>query len=374
MRTVSRIAVTRCLNYESAAVHSAVSGAIGLLGGIDKFVRPSSRVLVKPNLLMAVAPDSGIVTHPEVVRSVVRQLKGIKCRVFLGDGPSIWGKQAQNTDRVYETTGMKRLAEEENIELVRFDKQRMFGQLALTEWLCECDFLVNIPKFKTHTLMLLSGGIKNLFGLVSEQHKSELHRRYLQQKEFAGVLADIYAVAKPALTVIDGITAIEGDGPGTSGSVRRQGVILAGVDCVALDSALAFIMGVKPEKVFTNLAASRRGLGTCDLSAVEVLGQPLASVSGRPFDLPVTSFAARIPLFLLEPLRILMRFKPQVRTRVCSACGRCQQICPVKAISLKGKYASVDYSRCISCFCCQETCPNRAIRIKKNLFARLAGL
>jgi len=366
--------LVKCADYESAAVSAAVSGALGFLGGIENFIPPGSRVLVKPNLLMAVPASSGIVTHPEVVRAVIRQLKKINCRVLLGDGPSVWGGEAGNTERVYEATGMKLLAEQENVELARFTRNRMRGGIPLSVLLDECDALVNVPKFKTHTLMFLSGGVKNLYGLVSGPYKTELHRRYFRQEEFAGILADIYAAARPALTVIDGITAMEGDGPGTGGRLRQQGIILAGKDCVALDSALAFIMGVKPEKILTNRIAARRGLGVCDLSAIEILGEPLESARGSAFRQPATSITASIPDILLEPLKKLLRFRPGINRAACARCGKCVEICPVKAVQFFEGYPRVDDSKCISCFCCHETCPARAIKIRKSLLARMAGL
>lgn len=366
--------MVKCSDYESAAVSAAVAKALGSLGGIEDFIVPGSRVLVKPNLLMAVPASSGIVTHPEVVRAVIRQLKNINCRVLLGDGPSVWGGEARNTERVYEATGMKLLAEQEKVELVRFSKHRMRGGIPLSALLDECDALVNVPKFKTHTLMFLSGGVKNLYGLVSGPYKTELHRRYFRQEEFAGILADIYAEVKPALTVIDGITAMEGDGPGTGGKLRRQGIILAGKDCVALDSALAFIMGVKPEKILTNRAAARKGLGVCDLRAIEVMGETLGSARGAAFRPPATSITAAIPDLLLKPLKKLMRFRPVINRNYCARCGKCAEICPVKAVKFIDSYPRVDDSRCISCFCCHETCPARAITIRKSLLARMAGL
>ncbi len=370
----SRIALVRCADYKSAEVAEALEKALSLLGGIGDFITPGSRVLVKPNLLMAVPASSGIVTHPEVVRAVIRQLKKINCRVLLGDGPSVWGREDRNVERVYEATGMRLLAEQENVELVRFGKHRVRKGVPLSVLLDECDALVNVPKFKTHTLMFLSGGVKNLYGLVSGPYKTELHRRYFRPGQFAEVLADIYGSVKPALTVIDGIVAMEGDGPGTGGRLRSQGVLLAGRDCVALDSALAFMAGVKPESVLSNRAAARKGLGNCDLSAIEVMGEPLETARGAAFRPPSTSITASIPGFLLAPLKKLMRFKPRIDRSLCARCGKCVEICPVKAVCFIDGYPRVDESKCISCFCCHETCPARAIKIAKSWLARLAGL
>ena len=88
----TKVSVVKCKDYDPDMVYSSVSKAVELIGGISDFVKPGSRVLVKPNLLTATFPESGIDTHPEVVRSVIKLLKGINCKIFLGDGPSVWGE------------------------------------------------------------------------------------------------------------------------------------------------------------------------------------------------------------------------------------------------------------------------------------------
>lgn len=199
----SKISIVRCNSYEQTLVCEKVREAIELIGGIASFIKPESRVLIKPNLLMAKEPAFGIDTHPEVVRAVVKILKDINCKIFIGDGPSVWGNQAENVDTVYERSGIKKVSEEEGVELVKFEHKRWRGKFPLTTWLDNCDYLVNIPKFKTHDLTLLTGAIKNLFGLVWGTYKTELHKNYFNLNDFAKILVDIYEEAKPALTVLD---------------------------------------------------------------------------------------------------------------------------------------------------------------------------
>jgi len=370
----TKVSIVRCDSYTSSLVFEAVKKSIDMLAGIDAFVKPGTRVLVKPNLLMAKEPEFGITTHPEVVRAVIKLLKEINCKIFLGDGPSVWGAQSENVDEVYERTGIKRISEEEGVELVRFDKKRWREKFPLTTWLDNCDYFISVPKFKTHELTTLTGAIKNLFGLVSDTYKTELHRKYFNASDFSNILVDVYEEAQPALTVIDGIIAMEGDGPATSGKLYEAGLILSGSDCVALDSILALIMGLQPSDVLTTKEAAGRGLGIADIKSIQVLGEPLENVMEKHFELPQASLRRRLPRPITDIVRQLIRFYPKIEHAKCIRCGLCIKACPKKVMSMKNNRINIDYSGCISCFCCQEICPASAIKVKKSLFAKLIGL
>jgi uncharacterized protein (DUF362 family)/Pyruvate/2-oxoacid:ferredoxin oxidoreductase delta subunit len=323
---------------------------------------------------MAKEPESGIDTHPEVVRAVIKILKEINCKIFVGDGPSVWGNQIQNVEEVYRRSGIKNVCEEEMVTLVKFDKNRWRGIFPLSTWLDNCDYLVNLPKFKTHDLTILTGAIKNLFGLVSGTYKTELHKHYFKAEDFSCVLVDIYEMARPALTIIDGIVAMEGEGPGTSGKLRNTGLLLASSDGVALDSILALIMGLEPQDILTTKEAVKRGLGIADINRIDILGEKLEAVIGEPFQLPAISLKTKIPRPIIELAKNLIRFYPKIEYNHCTLCGACIQICPQKVIRMQNKCVVIDYSGCISCFCCQEVCPSAAIKIKKSIVAKLIGL
>lgn len=370
----SKVSIVRCTNYDAALVSQAVKEAVDLIGGITNFIRPQSRVLVKPNLLMAKGPEAGITTHPEVVRGVVKLLKGIGCRIFLGDGPCAWGTQIEDVDEVYEQTGMKALSEEEGVELVKFGQRRWHEKFPLTGWLDHCDYLVSVPKFKTHYLTILTAAIKNLFGLVSGTYKTELHKNYFGEKEFSGIVVDVYQEARPALAVVDGITAMEGEGPGTGGKLRQANLLLAGADGVALDSILALVMGLEPFDILTTREAARRGLGTADINAIEILGEKLDEAINQPFQLPATSITKKIPRPIIEIAKKFIRFYPGVDYRNCIRCSACVQACPQKAITLGAERIAIDKKKCISCFCCLEACPASALKVKKSVLAKIAGL
>jgi uncharacterized protein (DUF362 family)/NAD-dependent dihydropyrimidine dehydrogenase PreA subunit len=370
----SKVAIVRCQDYEPVRVYKAVTEAVDLLGGMSNFVRPGSKVLLKPNLLMAKEPHYGITTHPEVMRAAVRLLRTQNCQIYLGDGPSVWGGQVQNIDSVYEKTGAKKIAEEEAAQLVRFERSCWRGRFPLTTWIDECDYIVSLPKLKTHNLTILTGAIKNLFGLVSGAYKTQLHKRYFYVRDFAGALVDIYELVKPSLSIVDAISAIEGEGPGTSGKLKEVGFIIAGSDAVAVDSVLALIMGLEPLHIPATKEAFLRGLGKAAISDIEILGMRVEDLGLEPFELPATSLLQRMPVGFIELAKKLLRLCPGIDFEKCTLCSVCIKTCPVNCMYIKNRHLTIDYSRCIACFCCQEVCPSAAIRTRKSVLAKMLRL
>ena len=167
---------------------------------------------------------------------------------------------------------------------------------------------------------------------------------------------------------------MEGDGPATAGKLREQDLILAGSDCIALDSAMAVIMGLKPHDVSTNKMAAKLGLGEANLNEIEILGEKLSDCIGRPFILPETSLQSKIPWWLARIIFKFIKHYPCVDKTKCIQCSACVEACPNGVITMSKKGIIFNYSKCISCFCCQEFCPASAIRVKKSLFAKMLGL
>ncbi|MDD5097072.1 MAG: DUF362 domain-containing protein [Candidatus Omnitrophica bacterium] len=371
----AKVSIVKCASYEQILVKQALRDTLDLLGGLTSFIKPGSRVLIKPNLLMSKAPEYGITTHPEVVRAVIQLLKEINCKITVGDGPSVWGKYIENVDEVYNITGITKICQDEAVKLINFDKRRMRDKFPLTTALDDCDYLINLPKFKTHEFTLITGAIKNLFGLVSGTYKTELHKNYFEPAEFAKMVVDIYQEVKPALTIIDGILAMEGDGPATSGKTRQLNLLLGSSDCVAVDTVMAKIMGIDDYEVMITKEAGARGLGEDKIEKIKIVGEDIAKLNIRPFILPATSAKiSKLPRVLKEMLKSLIRYYPHSLRLKCTRCGHCLTVCPKKCIFLKKNGIEFDYNKCIACFCCQEACPAAAISVKKSILAKLIGL
>jgi len=367
----SKISIVRCATYDYPEVEKALRRAVDLIGGISNFIKPGSKVLIKPNLLMAKGPDFAIDTHPEVVRAVIRLLKEVDAKIYVGDGASVWPGQSNEMKVVYEKSGIQKVADEEGVDLVKFVNRRWYGKVLLTTWFSECDYIISIPKLKTHNYTVITGAIKNLFGLVPDRYKLELHKQYCSVEKFGQMLIDIYETVRPSLSIIDGIVAMEGDGPGTSGILRNLGLVLAGADAIALDSVMARIMGIKPLDVPMLKEGHKRKLGNIHLEDIEIVGEPLKDVSGKPFKFP-NSFNMKVPeVFQKFLFKIVVRFYPSFDRKKCVMCLTCVKTCPNNAITVYNDRLVLDYSKCISCFCCQESCPHSAIKVKRGIITRL---
>ena len=368
----SKVALVECPNYQAENIDGAVRRVIELIGGIDSIIKPNSKVLVKPNLLTDSSPEDCVTTHPRVVEAVINVLKKVSAEICVGDSPGVIGR-GKSAESVYEATGIKEVCQRQDVELAYFDKVVVKNSFPLTDWVDKCDYIVNVPKFKTHSITTLTAAVKNLYGLVLGYHKARLHKERVTPKEFSKVIVDIFSQAKPALTVVDGVVVLEGEGPGSAGTKRDAGLILAGEDAVSVDSVLAAVMGLFPTDIYTTKEAASRGLGQADLQNIEIEGGELGEFIKDKFKLPSAYFYHKLPAPLLHIAGRLIAYKMQISHSSCQACGKCEEICPQHAIHSQEKRVFIDPRACILCACCQEVCPYRAINIKKSLLLKLLG-
>lgn len=364
---MAKVSIIRCADYETANVFNAVKRAVDLIGGIDTFVKSGMKVLLKPNLLSARVPEDAVDTHPEVVRAVVRLVKSAGAVPYIGDSPGGYGK---NIDEVFEKSGIKRIAEEEDVELKRFTASRFVNGIPAARQIFDSDRVISIPKFKTHSITVLTAAIKNMFGAVVGLYKAQCHSRAPKEEDFSRIIAKVYSIARPHLTIVDGIIAMEGDGP-SSGVIRQMNLIMAGEDAVAIDSCLAKIMGVEPLDILVTKEAYEAKLGEADLSKIEVMGDALDTFIAKDFKLPQTTPLKFLPRSVMNGIASLIKFKPYIDIKICKRCNLCKTACPVSCIEIEKDYCRIDYKKCVRCLCCHEVCPYRAISIKRNILAKM---
>ena len=366
----SKVSIRRCQSYERNRVKRSVREAVDLIGGISNFVKKGQKVLIKPNLLSAKFPDDIVHTHPEVVRAVVALVKEVGGIPVIADSPGAFFT-VKSVDMIYSNSGMKEVAEQEGIELVRLDKVTHIQGYPIASFAKECDVIISVPKLKTHNLAIITGAIKNMYGLMPGLYKVQCHKHAPHLQEFSKTLVDIFSIVKPDLSIMDGIIGMEGNGPGSAGLAKNIGLVLASEDAVSLDSIFSEIIGLNPSRNLVIKEAQLRNLGNSRLENIEILGEQLEAVKLSDFKLADASLVYSIPSFLSRPFVSLLNFKPFIEEKTCKKCSICVKSCPVNAIIINEKISKIDPKICVKCFCCHEVCPYSAISIKKSILAKL---
>ena len=378
------VSIVRCPGYDIGMVRAAVRHSLLQLGGIEAFVSPGDKVLLKANLLMRRKPETATTTHPAIVQAVAELVRQAGGKPLICDSPGGYNFHTAGTlDSVYETCGMKQAAKASGAELsydtevvdVPWPNGRMMKSVKTIRPVLDADKIINLPKLKTHMMMVYSGAVKNLFGIIPGSHKTEYHFRFEDENDFAGVLLDICEFAKPALTIMDAVVGMEGYGP-TNGHPRQVGLVLASADPYKLDVVAASIIGLDPKKVPTIREAAARGHCTFRAEDVETAGPALADVAVLDFDKPTTKVAFNVYDWILPKpvakwLDKRLKAKPRFKLQVCKGCGECARSCPAKAIELVDHKPVVEMGKCISCFCCHELCRYDAVDIKRPWIMRV---
>jgi len=209
--------------------------------------------------------------------------------------------------------------------------------------------------------------------------KGEFHVKLPDATDFARMLVDLNSCVKPRLYIMDGIMAMEGNGP-RGGDPRPLNVLLFSTDPVALDATACRIINLDPLYVPTTLVGNETGAGTCNEEEIELVGDELSRFICPDFKVERTPVKSVKKNQVYTFLNNRLVSKPVIITEKCTQCGTCVQSCPVegKAINWfdgdKTKAPVYDYQKCIRCYCCQELCPESAIIIKDPLIRKFTKL
>ena len=368
----NRVVVEHCRSYEYKSLRDGIISLLKPLGGIEAFIKPGERVLLKPNMLSAKTPEQAVTTHPVVVQMVAELVKAAGGEVMIGDSPGI-GKFST----VAERSGMQKAATDSGAKLVPFDEtielqgSGTFRSITVARAYWEADKVINLPKLKTHEMMTMTCAVKNLFGVVVGAEKLGWHLKAGASRElFARLLLEIYLLKKPTLNIVDGIVAMEGDGPG-SGDPLQLGVLLAGVNPVAVDVVAARLAAIPADLLYVEREAVKMALSGSQWSEIEVIGAQASDFQRKPFKLPKgLDVQFGLPSFLKNGLRNHLVAHPYASKELCLLCGICRDACPPQAITIKNSALSVDYGRCIHCWCCRELCPHDAMEVRRGLLLK----
>ena len=246
-------------------LYVAVSKAIDELG---QFITSGDRVLIKPNLVNPEAPDSGLITSPTLIQAVARYcLERGAARVIIGEGPGYYNRKEDLKD-CFTSTGASVVAEGLGIEWVLFDDHnyRTFRNISdctpeefrVTEFVFNCDKLINLPVLKTHYLTTVTLAMKNLKGCLKWEDKPLFH-----QPDLSRAVVELNKIIRPTVNIIDAT-----NWPGSR-------LLIAGSDIVAVDAVGCALMGIDPIQVRMITLGAAAGLGEADITRLEIIGEEL---------------------------------------------------------------------------------------------------
>jgi uncharacterized protein (DUF362 family)/Pyruvate/2-oxoacid:ferredoxin oxidoreductase delta subunit len=336
-----------------------------LAGGV---IQREAKVVIKPNLLAPASPDKAITTHPLFIKAVAEYVLGKGARVQISDSPAIG-----SFEKILRESGIRAALEGLPVECREFrdstsiDVGVPFKKIEIAADAVTADVLINLPKLKTHSQMLVTLGVKNLFGCIVGMKKPEWHLRSgVDRDMFASLLVKIFQAVKPSVTLIDGILAMEGQGPGRGGTPREMGVVLGSTDAVSIDIAVCRMLGMDPDDLLTNRIAGAQGLVPGD---IEIDGDlPVIPDFRFPGITPLVFGPRRLRGFIRKHLVQ----RPVCNDDMCKLCGECWKYCPAGAIGHDKKRIHFDYDTCIRCYCCIEVCPYGALRTHETVMGKMA--
>ena len=230
-------------------------------------------VLIKPNYINARHPSTGITTDSRVIEGVVGFLRRHDVEgIVIGEGSG-----HSDTFTAFRNAGVDALAERWGVKLVDLNKDEFIEvkpptplalkRVKIAKTALE-SVIISVPKLKLHRMTGVTLSIKNMLGTMTP--KGSMHRNLSKN------IADLASIAKPNIAVIDGIIA--GEGHETSGNPIEMNLVIAGRDPIAVDTVGAAVMGVSPETVKHLRYAEQKGLGTCNLNQIEVVGETIERV------------------------------------------------------------------------------------------------
>ncbi len=356
------VSVQRVPKYNVEDILKAVSEIYEAAGGPDP---KGKKVLLKPNILADIPPERAVTTHPAVFRACAMYFQQRGAIVLAGDSPAI-----HNQSFTGKVCGIRPVCDELGIEWLDFTKDPINRNgFKLTGILDEVDYVISLPKCKTHELAYFTGATKNLFGLIPGFSKAMLHAKYPNRNDFSAMVIDLLEAVKPTFAIMDAIIGMEGAGP-QNGQPHHIGLILGSCNFIALDITTSQIIGYNPLKIPMFASALERGVQLKNIEDIVIEGGELKDFRAKHFKRIAIERGYNLIYMGIRSEEIRRRFdkRPIFDHDRCILCQRCVQICKADALAVKdGKIDIID-TNCIRCYCCHEVCPVDAITIKRKVF------
>lgn len=351
--------------YNENTIQPIVFEMLSSMG--ENKIHSGMNVLIKPNFLAPAGPEKAVTTHPLIVRAAAEFALDKGARVQISDSPAMG-----SFNRLLKIGGYIDALKDLDVDIrpfessVKVDIGEPFGAIDMAKDAVDADMILNLAKLKTHAQMMLTLGVKNMFGCIVGLKKPEWHMKAGVDKEmFARLLVRVFEAVKPSYTIVDGILAMEGQGPGKAGTPRDLGLMVGGVDAHAVDKVICTILGTDPQALHTHRQAVE--LNIYD-EKITIKGDLHMVYDYRFPDLGELTMGPKV---FSRMVRKHIIQKPVSDNKACKLCGECWKICPATAISHNIKGIGFDYDACIRCYCCLEVCPHGVIKARKPLAGKV---
>lgn len=388
----SQVYIVSCPDYDQ--VDEKMDKLISMMGGMNQFVEPNEKIVLKANLLQPAKPEQAVTTHPGIVAAVARKVKKEGAFPVIADSPGTGYRYNEKTlDTLYRACGLYEAAEAAGAELnfdttykpVSFLQGKLIKHFDVITPVIAANGVLNLCKLKTHTFMSMTGAVKNNFGVIPGLAKPGYHAKLHDKHHFADMMLDLAEFVSPRVSIMDAVMGMEGDGPGAAGTPRQIGLLLGSRNPLALDVIASEIIGLRPGQNPLLIAAAARGLGPVGIGEIEVIGAEISEIRISDYKFPATidegtGFSGHLAWWQkpMEPfIKDWLSLAPQIVRKKCVACGICLESCPMNTIRIiesKRKYAHIDDKQCIRCYCCHELCPEGAIELRQSFVHRLLGI
>lgn len=368
-----KVFVSKVAEYDERIIKNEISAAFSALDiALSAFV--GKKVVIKPNFIMKMSPDSAATTNPAVIGAVVSILNDAGISPVIAESPG-GVYSAARLSAIYRTVGVDGFPNKYDCELnldvsketMNYPSGKTTRAFEIIKPIADADVIFDVCKLKSHSLTKMSAATKNLYGTVPGLTKFELHAAYPDIKDFSSMLCDLASMiceGKTVVSVTDAIIGMEGEGP-TGGTPKEIGALLVSRSVFASDVIAAKILGLGVSDVPLLAEAASRGIIPDSADIIEKLGANVDDLVLTDFVLPKSQTIGVLDFFSKGKMGEFFMPRPYV-TKTCRACGECVRSCPQHTIELGGTRAKISAKKCIRCFCCQELCPFKAIKTRRN--------
>lgn len=369
---ISHLLVAGCKEYDGDYIYSLIKKYFNDNPEQKEKLERSKRVLIKPNLCLAQPPEKAITTHPVVIEQLIKYLQDNGIQPVLGENP-IGDLNELGFINLIKITGLYDVLKKYNCRYIllgtegvtkkEFIISNSVYNIPISNEYLQSDYVINVPKFKTHGLTGFTGAVKNIFGTVLGRYKACIHTYAKSIDDFNKTLLDIYSLRTPDLNIMDAIEGLSGNGPGTKGDMMEISLLLISNDGIVMDNYCKNLIGL------TNDEIAIKQTGTTNTIAEKVIYykfDPLTDLKLSNFELPTiyrnSNVAVRNKLYDLH------KYKIKIDYNKCKTCYLCRDNCPKQCLKINESGLFVEVKNCILCLCCMEICPHEAIDIAMASF------